>query len=311
MRRFLFFAISFFAAVAAVSQSNRITQEYTSSDALFPNPERGFYRQHACNLGTGTGALTLSSLQSYRNDNISLILRLYYLKNFKNSPLSEEALTMFNNDMAVLRKAGLKCMLRFAYSEGSDDPDAPLAVISQHLDQLKPYLEKNKDVIAFMQAGFIGAWGEWHASTNGLDNNDGRNAVLSKILQTLPEDRIVQVRTPAYKKNFLERTSAIKREEAFGVDDVARIGHHNDCFLASPNDYGTYVDVDADKAYLNRECLYLPIGGETCTPYNIEPADGEKAYNEMSYLRWTYLNRDYYLGVNDLWIPTGHMDKIG
>jgi len=27
---------------------------------------------------------------------------------------------------------------------------------------LKPFLEKNRDLILVVQAGMIGAWGEWH-----------------------------------------------------------------------------------------------------------------------------------------------------
>ena len=61
--------------------------------------------------------------------------------------------------MGVARKAGIKIILRFAYSIAMDEPDAPLSVILQHLDQLKPILQENKDVIAVLQAGFIGSWG--------------------------------------------------------------------------------------------------------------------------------------------------------
>ena len=49
-------------------------------------------------------------------------------------------------------------ILRFAYSLAMYEPDAPLAVILQHLDQIKPILQEYKDVIAVLQAGFIGSW---------------------------------------------------------------------------------------------------------------------------------------------------------
>ncbi len=283
---------------------------YKSDNAIFFNPERGFYKHTSCNPGSAAGSLNEITLKSYKNNNISLVLRLFYLKDFRDKPLSDAALKEFDADMQLIRESGLKCILRFAYSEGVDQPDAPLHIIEQHLDQLRPYLEKNSDVIAVMQAGLIGAWGEWYYSSNNLNNSAGRNAVLKKILEVLPQDRMVQVRTPAYKKDYLKRIAPLTASEAFSQNENARIGHHNDCFLASPTDYGTYENAQADKAYLNEECLYVPIGGETCPPSGINPADGIRAQQEMRFLRWTYLNQDYYRGVNDIWIADGNMDDI-
>ena len=61
---------------------------------------------------------------------------------------------------------------------------------------------------------------------------------------------------------------------------------------------------------MNAEGLYLPIGGETCPPEGVDPADCDKAQAEMRNLRWSYLNEDYYKGVNDTWITGGCMDRI-
>jgi hypothetical protein len=285
---------------------------YEPNDDKFPNPERGFYKYSDCNLGAGDKRLNESTLRMYRDNNITLLFRYFYLKNFKNSALSAQALSEFDTDMATIRRAGMKCVLRFAYSSSEGEPDAPLDIIKQHLDQLKPHLEKNADVIAVMQAGFIGAWGEWYYTTNNLYNAGARYEVLNKILQTLPANRCVQVRTPAYKKEFTQRQTPLKAEEAFTATPIARIAHHNDCFLASVNDYGTYnmSDIDGEKDYLSRDCLFVPIGGETCPPDGISPADGLKAYTEMSRLHFSFLNDDYYTGVNSLWKTGNYMDRI-
>ena len=284
--------------------------EYQSIDDAFPNPERGFYKYSDCNLGTSFVALSENTLKAYRTNNYSLLFRYFYMKNFRNSLLSEQALTQFDNDMAILRKSGMKCVLRFAYSSAENEPDAPLATILQHLDQLKPYLEKNVDVIAFMQAGFIGSWGEWYYTTNNLNTSGARYQVLSKLLATLPTSRMIQVRTPAYKQEFFQRAASLTEAEAFTGSDISRVGHHNDCFLASTTDYGTYVNPTADKAYLSQDCLYVPIGGETCPPDGVDPADGSAAYNTMKQLRFTFLNSDYYTAVNNLWTNGGYMSKI-
>ncbi len=288
----------------------KATIEYQSITDLFPNPERGFYKYSDCNLGTGSGSLSESTLKAYRGNNISLIFRYFYLKNFRNERISDKALADFDSDMAIIRKSGMKCVLRFAYSSAMDEPDAPLSTILLHLDQLKPYLEKNADVIAVMQAGFIGSWGEWYYTTNNLYNSGARYTVINKMLESLPKSRMIQLRTPAYKKEYFQRTTPLKEEDAFTGQDMARVGHHNDCFLASATDYGTYQNVEIDKDYLNKDCLYVPIGGETCPPDGIPAADGLKAYNEMRRLRFSFLNEDYYRNVNNLWIESGFMDKI-
>ena len=61
----------------------------------------------------------------------------------------------------------MKMIPRFAYNFGpTGAPDASTDRILEHLEQLRPALVANQDVIAFVEAGFIGTWGEWHDSTS-------------------------------------------------------------------------------------------------------------------------------------------------
>ena len=282
---------------------------YDESSEIIVNPERGFYKASSCEMGV-SGALNVSTLEGYREDGYSLVFRYFYLKTFRDKPLTDEALQFFDKDMAAMREAGVKCVLRFAYTSAENEPDAPLSIIETHIDQLKPYIAKNADVIAVWQAGFIGSWGEWYYTTNNLYNPTARKAVLDKLLEALPEGRVVQVRTPQYKQEYLNRTTPIQAAEAYTLSNAARIGHHNDCFMASADDYGTYQNRTEDQKYLSQEGLYLPMGGETCPPQGISPADCDRAQEEMRHLRWSYLNSDYYKGVNDRWISQGCMDDI-
>ena len=283
---------------------------YRQSDELFPNPERGFYYHTNGDMGERYEVMNDSVLQSLRARNITLVLRVFYFKEFRDQPLSEQVLEQIDSDFEQIRKAGLKCLVRFAYSQRQTEPDAPLSIILQHLDQLKPCFEKNEDVIALLQAGFIGAWGEWYYSSNNLKTAETRAAILDKILEVLPENRMIQLRTPGYKMEYVHKASALTHVEAFSGSKAARIGHHNDCFLASPTDYGTYADIETEKDYLHAEGLFLPVGGETCPPSGIEPADCEKAEQEMRRLRWNFLNESYFRGVNEKWIEQGCMDNI-
>src|SRR5690606_1968382 len=131
---------------------------------------------------------------------------------------------------------------------------------------LKAVFENNRDIIAFVQAGFIGAWGEWHSSSNGLATVENEKLVLNKLLSVLPPDIMVQVRTPSAKQQIFNTTSPLTAGLAYSGDNRARVGHHNDCFLTGGTDYGTYNNVEAEKQYISTEALYVPTGGETCPP---------------------------------------------
>src|SRR6185503_20934424 len=103
-----------------------------------------------------------------------------------------------DSNFSDIRDAGVKAIIRFAYNEGpypDSEPDASKAMILRHIEQLTPLLQKNADIIAWLEAGFIGAWGEWHTSTHGLDNLIDKHDVLQALVAAVP-NRYVQVRYP-------------------------------------------------------------------------------------------------------------------
>ncbi|MDD7888238.1 DUF4832 domain-containing protein [Flavivirga sp. 57AJ16] len=272
---------------------------YTSSNEVISNPERGF--THQWSVYSEGMPLNEVSLANLKNENVTLIWRMYYLDAFKDSDLSSAQLDLIKTDFERLRNAGIKCILRFAYNSNQEETDAPLNIIERHLDQLKPILADNVDVIAFFQAGFIGSWGEWYYTTNNLTTLENKKAVLDKLLEVVPKEIKIQLRTPLYKQEFFEYSTAINTSVGYGTTDIARVGFHNDCFLASSNDYGTYQNIAAEKEYISKEALFVPTGGETCPPTDVPLASCNTADTEMSLLKWTYLNLDYYGPVLQEW----------
>lgn len=304
IRRAFLSLVFTFTIVQVINPQVQVT--YQSTDEIFINPERGFYNQ----LDTqGAGSpLTLSQLTTIRNQGKSIIHRMYYLKSFRSSALNSVILNMITNDLSLVRQAGLKCVLRFAYSESIGEADAPLNIILNHIDQIKPILQQNSDVILLMQAGFIGAWGEWHSSTNGLDTVTNRRTVLFKLLDALPSDRMVEVRTPHFKQEIFETLNPLTVDSAFRETYYSRTGHHNDCFLAAWDDWGTYSDTTVDKQYLSEDCLFVPMGGETCNPSEFSGC-GNSIY-QMRRLHWSYLNSGYHPSVLNGWVTNGCMNDI-
>lgn len=49
---------------------------------------------------------------------------------------------------------------------------------------------------------------------------------------------MIQIRTPLQKRMITLIDTALTQNQAFQNTSVARIGHHNDCFLASDDDWG-------------------------------------------------------------------------
>jgi hypothetical protein len=290
-------------ATTAVTAGASTSVTYSPDNStIFPNPERGFYASSdACQF-------TLTRLISYRtNQSVSLVFCDVNLRPFINASIDAATLNNFNNAMALVRQAGLKVIVRFAYSwtSNAQPRDTTKAWMLTHIGQLKPLLQSNSDVITTLQAGFIGIWGEWYYTdyfgSNGVISAAqwaDRQEVLQALLDALPASRTVQVRTPAFKKRFYG-TAPLTATEAFSNTYKARVGQHNDCFLANANDYGTYVNVTADKAYLTQDNLYVPQGGETCAVSSY--SKWNNANKDMTTLHYSYLNKDYNTSVLQSW----------
>ena len=189
--------------------SRRLTGQ---SDDLFPNPERGFFASWDYNERPNRPAAAppaLEALRAIRDKGMSIAHLNYMMPQFRETALSPEFLARVASDFALVREAGLKCIPRFAYNSGPiGAQDASLERMVGHLDQLKPVLQANADVIAFVETGFAGAWGEWHSSTNGFfENTPGggtsitanTRALVAKLLEVLPQDRMIALRCPRFK----------------------------------------------------------------------------------------------------------------
>ena len=299
---------------------------YPIDETDFPNPERGFY-EHAEWSHASRGNYNDNLWDSYFDDaraaNRSLLLRIYYLDTDElrqNKQLPNGFITMFNNDMQKIRTNGMKCILRFAYDKNSGDgfQDASPATWETHLAQLKPHLQANADVIYVVQAGFLGCWGEWYYSSLGTGDEiewSYRQNLIDQLLDAVPANRYVQLRTPLFKKTYLGNDNPLTSAVAYHGSDQARLGHHNDAFLNGEQNQGTYEDRTEDMKYIAQECLYVPIGGETnldegkLDTYNTW-CKGSIAEAEMAQLHYSYLNHSYSEYVTDKWKEEGAYARI-
>ncbi len=268
--------------------------EPAESTEDFLNPERGYY--------VGYDLLEGRDATSIRTGGRTLALAVVELDDYRSRSLDSAVLTALGNGFAKARAAGIKLIVRFSYNS-SFSADASKSRILGHIAQLKPVLRANYDVIAVLQAGFIGAWGEWHSSTNNLDNPAARAEILAALLSAMPSTRSIQVRAPMYKDTY--RPGALTEAEAYSGSSRSRIGHHNDCFLASASDMGTYASpVSTWLEYVAQDTRYVPMGGETCAVYTPKTTCAASVA-EMERLHWSYLNRLYNQTVISNWVSQG------
>jgi hypothetical protein len=292
---------------APLAPDRQAVVSYAPDDSDFFNPERGFYHQVDCS----SGPLRPAQLQQYRTaQRDSLVLCVFLLSEAVEAEIAPARLELLQRQFSLVREAGLKMVLRFAYNNSDNGVDAPPELALRHLDQLRPVLRRNSDVLAVMQAGFIGSWGEWANTINygngnlSAENWRDRKLLLDKILDVLPRDRMVQLRTPELKYR-LTGPSPMSASDGRLSSVSARVGHHNDCFLASDSDYGTYQLMSpASPAWLEADSAYVPVGGETCAP-NPPRSECRSALAELARFHWSYLNADFHQKVLDSWKEGG------
>lgn len=283
------------AMVAAASGGVRAAEfAYVAVDDEFANPERGMYAPRQMRDSQSFAGLRAAGL--------SLVYGEIHLPEFRTVPISAARLGEIDRAFDRIRTEGLKAIVRVTYNHAIGEDDASLAVVEMHLGQLAPLYEEHKDVVAFHQAGLIGSWGEWHNSSNDLETLANRNAVIDLLLEHVPEGAFVQLRTPAYKWDYTGG-AAVLPNEAFTSAPVARLGHHNDCYLASADDYGTYPSgsIELWKDRIAWDTQFVPLGGETCATSAFTNCGF--ALDDMERLGWTYLNRDYNTDVLDELAP--------
>lgn len=274
---------------------------FDGSEADLLNPERGLFT-----IGDLVSGYNFAGERA-QGSTVSYVL--VRLDEWRTTALPASLLERLDDGFGLARAAGVKVLLRFAYNFESGGADASRATILGHLAQLTPVLHENADVIAAVQAGLIGEWGEWHHSSNGLDNPADRKAIVDAVLAAVPSSRAVMVRTPMLKNE--NWPGPVADGDAFSGRAEGRIGHHNDCFLASDTDLGTYAaPVDDWKRYVALDGNFVPVGGETC---KVAPprSDCAVAVQELRDLHWSLMSRGGSSDVWDRWRNDGCAEEIG
>ena len=206
------------------------------------------------------------------------------------------------------RKNGSMIAMRFRYDEnGYDDPEpGSFDMVLRHIEQIKDsgLLEEYSDIIAYVETGMVGKWGEQHGGK--YTSLDYKAQVLDAFVKAVPEPIPVTVRTPDTFAKWLgiERSQLadeewlsgqeLTQEQGYRLSQAYRVGLYNDGYMGSSSDLGTFADRNVETAWLNKQCETAYYGGEFSG--NIEFAKQfdtylpENAIPEMYRTHLSYIN---------------------
>ena len=234
-----------------------------SNEALF-NPDRGLYFANFL--------LNDHFIDRLKSDNeISLVyLRtIIPVPKYNDQPLDDEYLNKVERLLKKVKSINIKIILRFRYRvnrplgvtkfskyqffKTQNKSRRMLAwispseeIIKTHVRQLSKIINKYKDSISYIEAGFLGAWGEWHTDQYGDEFTwkPFRKELVKTLLNNLDEGIYITLRYP----------SDIKRMKK--LSGFKRLGLHHDC----PNT--RWDSYPRNRAF--RYTLDTPQGGEIC-----------------------------------------------
>ena len=155
-------------------------------------------------------------------------------------PLSAKMMAGIDQRLSAYEGSGVRLAIRFTYNFGPIGPgamDAPVNVISTHIDQLAPILLRHRDLIISLDAGFIGTWGEWHDSTNGNDKAAPQKMVLDRELAHFKGVFPILVRYPG---DLIQYAG-----DALQPD----LGIHDDAYAFNKFDGGTWNPCNGPSGY--------------------------------------------------------------
>ncbi|MGE0801665.1 MAG: DUF4832 domain-containing protein [Lautropia sp.] len=301
------------AAVSGGSAAGADTVQATlaPTEMALPNPERGFF-----GAAGDLAAVAPEELRAEAAEGFTLLRSYVRLDAFIDRDLTDDFLAALSAGFTAAREAGVKVVLRFSYNDPEDDfgsdqlaQDASIEQALRHIEQLAPMLRDNADVIAFFEAGFIGAWGEWHSSASGLDQSVNRLRIRDALLAALPDERFVLFRSPPDLLAWFG--ASFDATAAFGATASARAGHHNDCFLSDDTDVGTYPNDQPElRAMVAGRAAYVPSGGETCDGAAPRSACSDVLAEGRRYAM-TYLNAHYFRpAFHERWARDGCLPEV-
>ena len=308
------------------------------SVAAVLNPDCGFYKPIACMLtGSATlpSAFSVPTLKSYAGSHGVLHYR-FGLERFSSNAggtdgaLSADTLRCLSAGFQATREAGVTAIVRFSYDINGNltDPEPSMEQIEQHIAQLGTVIDENADVIAAVETGMIGPWGEQHTTALGRQMAIGSSGIAYRLVDAwldAVQSRTVNVRRPLYYVLWAQRAYPDLGITIDNIDtkttalnalggDALRVGVFNDGYLGNASDLGTFSDRGKEVRFLDFAASHTLYGGEVVTDRKYTASDPFSVlnnYNTAQYIskegyttHTSYLNIEWNNYVVEAWRQT-------
>lgn len=229
------------------------------------------------------------------------------------------------------RAAGRKVIFRPRYDRPESDALNDCGVFQaqteelayRHVEAVAAMLAAYREVIAFVEAGYLGRWGEWNWAGYGPENAPiladpaRRRAFLDHVVRTYGSaglDRFVGVRRPVFARELM----------ATHPESSVHVSLYNDCFMTDASDMGTYANAESDnphnfgsveeaRTFAQTWTENAPFGGETCPSADPRWASCEAMVgtdSEPASLHMVYLHGAWAADARETWEAGGCYDEI-
>ena len=270
---------------------------------LSVNPNRGFRLENYMSVENGKYTPDMyDSNGNYRGENnqaasgISWMQKFYgeyeyeapqviqtyfYLTQYRNKDLDQKAFDNMNAYFEACRKMNITIALRFAYvfnyERMADQDCVSLDQMLRHMEQLKPILAKNRDVLFCLEGGFFGEWGEQSGGSSWYTSGKG-GTIMNAAVEMVPDDLWVVVRY----YNVWKQTNAVAKKQ---------LGFHNDYICGYSHQWDTGGKWTTE-AYMHAKLLSSKVLFEGEMPWGGQLPDGLKDLNGWNVVK--YLSENHY-----------------
>lgn len=329
---FLLFVYIFTTSIptSTHAQEDWINQDINTTELVgnIANPDRGFYMPaddyYAANKEPNLKRFTEEDAKTWlawgfecaEREKGSLIYLGILLDPVEG--LTETDVHNIETILDCIKANGYKAIVRAVYDkDGVQDCEPEMEVIYEHIEKLCTLFNKKTDAISVVQCGIIGPWGEMHSSRYlPISNNELDPTYLKLIVNKYTEllDRKLQfaVRRPSFYRAVFDTNDPIVSTNAYNGENNTRVAIHNDGYLSSATDYGTYEEdeIEFEKQFQDQHNRYTIFGGEAILgeePY--DSSDGDFSIDYMQLTHASYLNWAFNQDLHAYWRESDCLDN--
>lgn len=163
------------------------------------------------------------------------LIRIYVLLSAPGAGLSGAQKSALSGVLGDLQSKGVQAFLRFYYENAltsKANAADTVSKINTDIASAKPIVTQYLDIIPFLQAGFLGPWGEWWSGD--LEGSDFGSDQELRTLKT----GVVNGLKSAFPNTFIQLR--YPRDIATYYEGDPQIAFHDDSVLAGSDDGGTF-----------------------------------------------------------------------